>query len=125
MSEWNSEVRGLDNKVEILLSKVKRVDRSVEELYRRVMGTMIMVLHLLRELSSSLPERNVFPDDNSDQSGTMFGAWTILPMIGADLLKKKADHLYHKFHRAVRVLTSVLHLLRNLSTKSHIKDVLY
>lgn len=55
----------------------------------------------------------------------MFGAWIIVHMIRADHMQSKVENLYRRFHRVLRALTLVLHLLRNLPKKSRVKNVIY
>ncbi len=63
LKEPNSEVKGLDNKVETLLSRAEGSYNLVEVIHHRDYSTVRMltlVLRLLRKLSNSSNMRNLF-----------------------------------------------------------------
>ncbi len=63
LKEPNSEVKGLDNKVETFLSRAEGSYNLVEEIHHRDYSTVRMltlVLRLLRKLSNSFNMRNLF-----------------------------------------------------------------
>ena len=109
VEELNSEVQGSDSKMETLQRRVS-------------VRVLTSVLRLLRKLSDSLQLRSSFPDDILGQSDITFGAWTIVHMTSVDQLQREAEQLYRRFHSAIRNLTLVPHLLRNLSNSFHMRN---